>query len=439
MLPVIMKAKPLLRPAACLVLAGICVSAGAQEEPAAELESAGRAVLADPRLRNALRNARQDPAVEGFSENPEEAVREAARRFQAKVNGVDADQLKAAAAKMQSDGTLDAAVAKASEVIRKETAPAKPATQGPAPEPVPAIPQVSEAPANVPATRPAPAVAGGEPTPVAMPLEPGAPPAEPVTQAPAADAPAMVRATEALPSAVAAVTDSATLVREAGAPPAADVPPTTRNIPDTPTLSLDDIPEPVPLAKKYQPEANGAYPAPNRKHMEILAKESVMDNTKGLLIFTGNVFVDAPDYEMKCDKLEIHLADGVGMEGGGESDSSFKRAIASGGMVEIKRFAVDEKGRRKTQIALGRKADYNAITKEFVLSGGPPYIQDGDRFVKTNSEDAKIIMRGNGLYEITGSSNRVQISIPVDDEGPGKKKGAPGLPTGLEGAMDRIR
>lgn len=165
-----------------------------------------------------------------------------------------------------------------------------------------------------------------------------------------------------------------------------------------------------------------------------------MDNTKGLLVFTGDVFVDSPDYEMKCDRLEIHLADGVGQDGS-ESESSFKRAIASGGMVEIKRFAIDEDGKKKTQIALGRRADYNALTQEFVLSGGPPYIQDGDRFVRTTSEDAKIIMRGNGLYEITGTTNRSHIVIPVDNkENDGKKKkGGINATGGLENAFDRLR
>ena len=128
-----------------------------------------------------------------------------------------------------------------------------------------------------------------------------------------------------------------------------------------------------------------------------------------------------------------------GSQAAGQSDANFKRAIASGGMVEIKRVAKDEKGRPKTQIAIARIADYNATTKDIILSGGPPYIQDGDRFVKTNSEDSKIIMRGNGLYEITGSTNRVQIRIPIENkEGQGKKTEI-GLPGGLGGSLDRFR
>ena len=123
-----------------------------------------------------------------------------------------------------------------------------------------------------------------------------------------------------------------------------------------------------------------------------------------------------------------------------------KRAIASGGMVEIKRITVDEKGKKKTQIALGRLADYDAINGEFVLSGGPPYIQDGDRFVRTSSEDSKIIMRKNGLYEVTGSTNRVQISIPIEDKGEGggqkgKKKAKDDSPfgPGLGDALNGLR
>ena len=141
------------------------------------------------------------------------------------------------------------------------------------------------------------------------------------------------------------------------------------------------------------------------------------------------------------------MAKGVGMDGteAGESDSAFKRAVASGGMVEIKRIAPDEKGKPKTQIAIARIADYNAVTKDIILSGGPPYIQDGDSFVKTNSEDARIIMRGNGLYEITGSTNRSQIVIPVkregDDKG-GKKGGQKKDDSGINGfgnAFDGLR
>lgn len=415
----------------------------AQEDPAAQLEEKAKSVLADPRFRNALRTVKQDPeaALDSASKDPEEAVREATRLFQAKTDGIDLDQLKAAASKAQADGTVTRAMEQISEAIPKATAaidkvaPEEAADATEIQADLPAEPAPVAPVAEVPATRPPPGISGGAPTPVAMPIDP------------AAAIPADTPPEAAVPSAVAAADTprTATVVAAAKVDAIPGAAPTTPQIPDSPALVGDKVPDPVPLAKKFERNAGGAFPAADRNHMEILSKESVMDNARGVLLFTGNVLIDHPDFEIKCDKLEIQLAEGVGMDGGGEAGGeNFKRAIASGGMVEIKRITTDEKGKKKTQIAIARIADYNAITEDIVLSGGPPYIQDGDSFVKTNSEDAKIIMRGNGLYEITGSTNRSQIVIPIenkpgDGKGKGKGKGKGGGGTGLEGLTDRFR
>ncbi len=423
------------------------------------------------RLRNALRNVTPESgpaaAEEPARKDPEEAVREATRIFQNAAEGIDAEKLKESAAKiddgglldkakgaadqmkseglldevagkagpameqMKADGSLDEAAAKAEAVLRSaaEGVPSAAGGEAAARERAEEAPVI--VPSDVPATRPPPGVAGGVPTPVAMPLDPG-------ESAPAVE-PAPPAAAGALPSAVAVATGTATVVETGRARALPDAPPTTPSIPELPVLDLDEVPAPMPLERKYGHAGSrgGRVRAEERTHMEIRSKESVMDNAKGILTFTGDVFIDAPEYEMRCEKLVIYLADGVGMEGSGESDSSFKRAVATGGMVEIKRFAVDEKGNEKVQIALGRIADYNAVTNEFVLTGGPPYIQDGDKFVKTESEDAKVIMRGNGIYEIIGSTGRQHISIPVENDG--KKKGPNMMPSGLEGTMNRRR
>ena len=67
-------------------------------------------------------------------------------------------------------------------------------------------------------------------------------------------------------------------------------------------------------------------------------------------------------------------------QGGATEVGGMKRAVASGGMVEIKRTVIED-GKKKTQIALGRLVDYDAVAGDVVLSGGPPYIQDGDRIM----------------------------------------------------------
>lgn len=419
-----------------LLFLGLCCGLfplAAQESPAVQLEEAGRNVLSDPRLRNALRTVKQDPgaALETVKKDPDEAVREATRLFQANTDGVDADQLKAAAAKMKADGTLDQVKEKATALIEKETGKPiestveearkavsePPATRAPATgTPAPAAPEI-----EVPATRPAPGISGGNPTPVAMPLENGAPA---IPEA-AAEAPALARpAAGSLPSAVAAANGA--VVQETRVEPIIGASPTTPMIPDLPDLGSNDVPAPMPLEKKYDKTAAGAYPAGKREQMEIRARESLMDNSKGELTFIGDVELDSPDYEMKCDKLVIYLEQGAVPDGSAKT-GGMKRAVASGGMVEIKRTVIED-GKKKTQIALGRLVDYDAIAGDVVLSGGPPYIQDGDRIVKTNSEDSKIIMRKSGLYEITGSTDRISIRIPIENKGgaegeKGKKKG----------------
>lgn len=419
--------------------------AAAQDDSTKRLEDAGRSILSDPRLQGVIRNAKENPAealkTEGLS------VDDAVRDFQSRTSGIKAEDLKAAARKAQADGTIERALNKANEVLREQgpavaaeikakTNPgmpeAAPAATAPEPAAEDAAPSATEdspparivAEPAVPATRPAPGVAGGTPAPVAMPIE--------VPE----EAPAVARrAMEATPATIGS--EPGTVVGEGTAEPIVGSGPTAPMIPDSPLLRGDDFPAPKPLAKKYATGPGGVHAAPPKTHLEIKAREAVMDDTSGQLSFLHEVFLDGPDYQLRCDKLVIYIDKSASGE---DETGAMRRAVASGGMVEIKRVTVDDKGKPKTQIALGRHADYDAVSGEFVLSGGPPYMQDGDRFVKTTSQDSKIIMRKNGLYEITGSTNRINISIPIEDDKSkgGKKKDDP-LGGGLEGSFNRFR
>ena len=161
----------------------------------------------------------------------------------------------------------------------------------------------------------------------------------------------------------------------------------TRMFPDLPDLGTNEVPAPQPLEKRYDKTSVGAFPAGKREHMEIRARESLMDNPNGELTFVGDVELNSPDYMMKCDKLVIYLEQGAVAEGATEV-GGMKRAVASGGMVEIKRTVIED-GKKKTQIALGRLVDYDAVAGDVTLSGGAPYIQEVARFVTTNSGDTK--------------------------------------------------
>lgn len=388
-------------------------------------EKAG-SILADPRLRNMLRPIKEDPAaaIKDLQKNPDDLLREATRVFNENKGKIDTEKVtatvKRVAEKAESEGLVDKARESIAEVMDKPAMVAEEKPLVAVEKPLVAV--------EVPATRPPPGISGGAPAPVAMPIEA----ANTAENDLGASAPGIIA--KPVPD---------TVIGNSAMESIAGVAPTTPQIPNSPGLTPDEIPAPQPLTKTRTAGSGTAFPSANKKTMEILSEKCVMDDGKDILLFTGNVFIDHPDFEIKCEKLEITMAAGAGMEGGAksESTSNFKRAVASGGMVEIKRFALDEKGKPKTQIALSRVADYDAIKGEFVLSGGPPYIQDGDKFVKTNSEDAQIIMRKNGLYEILGSTNRSTIVIPIEQkEGKtGKSKDGPDFGGGLGDSFKGLR
>lgn len=425
-----MKISPLLILA--ILLAALRVTAPAQEAETEGAESAARSVLGDPRLQNVFRSVKNDPeaAAAAAQKDPDSLVRDAIGIFQDNKDKIDTSAIDTPENRARAQEVSTTAVAKAREMAGQDGPPEdKPARERPSKEEK-AVAKAADkekdkdkekakpkaTPAEVPATRPA---TGNVITPIAMPVEETPQPL----------------ATDAMPE---------TVVQDKEVKPIATAEPTEPVIPDTPQLREAEVPEPQALEPHYKTKQGGGYQSADKDHMAITSKESVMDNAKGLLIFTGNVFVDHPEFEIKCEKLEIFMAEGAMAEGGEKSsEAPFKRAIASGGMVEIKRTSPDG----KLQIALARRADYDAITKDIVLSGGPPYIQDGDRFVKTNSPDSQIIMRGTGQYEITGSDagakNRTQIVIPIKNKGKGKGKGKKGAdPIGIPGigdSLDRLR
>lgn len=264
--------------------------------------------------------------------------------------------------------------------------------------------------------------AAGKPAAIAVPMT-----AQPVASATATPAPAPA------PAAAAAPPSPGTPPAPAAAPAAASqLPPAAA---PSAALPADQIPEPQPLRPRFEKEKGTAD-----QTMEIQSDESVMDNNQRVVTFTGNVFVNHPEFKLTGDYLQIFLneesdLDAVGAAapqaasaGSEEEKPPFKRAIASGGMVEIEKIGADG----KTQIAKARKADYDAATGDIVLSGGPPTLQSGSSFVNPSSPDALIILRGSGQHEVKGGAGgRNTFSIPI-------KGGAKTTTTPLGGSLDTI-
>lgn len=374
-----------------ICLAGACYSSA---QDTSKAEEAGRAALDDPRFKNMLRSIEKDSdgSLSSISDDPEASVRNATELFLKNKDKLKVDD-DTISPEMKSDLERKAkgAVSAISQMIDKE----------------------KSSPGEVPATREAVIPATRSATVTAVPIA-----AVPVSPE---DAPAVQP--EPSPE---TVVQRNTVRPEPGA---SAIP---SQIPDSADLTPEQIPEPKPLEKKYDMTSKGSLrPKKNKQSaMEIFAKESVMDNESNLLIFTGNVVVNHPQYDMKCERLEITMAGGNMMPTGGESGgASFSRAVASGGTVEIR--SVGPEG--QTRLALARRADYDAVSEIITLTGGPPYLQDGDRFIETKANDAEIIMRINGRCEIKGS-DRSHIVIPV--EKPKKGEGM-GIDSALGNLSDR--
>ncbi len=243
------------------------------------------------------------------------------------------------------------------------------------------------------------------------------PMAQPTTAQPLIPDPVASTPRDATPAAPTA-TPTGQLLTQADPVPASTPPP---------IMTPADIPPPVPLQPRYQKEKGN-----DSQVMEIEADESVMDNEKRLITFTGHVIVTEPRFTLTSDKLEVWMHDDTNLDGssttGEENTDSdrppFKRAIATGGMVEIEKIGADG----KVQIAKARQADYDATTGDIILKGGPPTLQSGSGFVNPSSPDAIIVLRADGNHQIDGGTGRNKISIPLNKPAPASTGG--GLPTG---------
>lgn len=379
----------------------------AQDTSAGNLIEEGAKLLDDPQLKDMFRQIRENPEeaannaileIKANSNRADDAVREATKVFQDNQKEIE----EAAQAIQENRSSIEAT---ANSAVEEFSRMAQTAAET-------AVPAAAPTGSDAPATRPA----GSVGTPLAA--QPSSPDAA------------------ALPKPAATVVDQP-IFQNNHVTPIATAPTTSSRIPDSPFLNPRDLPEPAPLAPIYQVDDEGAFESNAKNEVIITAGDSEMDNNAGIITLTENVVINHPEFVLECDKLVVTLAEGAGGDAGGEGNSSsFKRAIATGGTVKIRRISPDG----NTQIAISRMAAYNGITKDIVLSGGPPYIQDGEKHVRCTEPDAQIVMTGDGKYKINGSDSRApsrhKISFPVEGEDGSKTIG---IGNSVSGSIDRLR
>lgn len=200
------------------------------------------------------------------------------------------------------------------------------------------------------------------------------------------------------------------------APPAPirNMQPTVPNIPDTPELFSGAAPAPQALGRRYpKPEkfrsplpqkgSSQSAPKPEKDTMVITSNESVMDRKNQELTFKGDVEVEMDGLNLTCDHMVVFL----------DKDNKMKKIVATGGTVQI--MKTGENG--QPQLAKARKAEYIAATKTATLSGGPPYLQNGDQYINTDTEDSIIELGGDGRYRVYApkSKGRNVIVVPISN------------------------
>lgn len=212
-------------------------------------------------------------------------------------------------------------------------------------------------------------------------------------------------------------------------PAAADTPPAPKPVPAPVPLAANsgNVPPPVPLRPRYDKSPSTAS---GGEVMEITANESVMDEKNNKATFKGDVVVHHPTFVMKSEYLEVFMNDKDSPQLGPDGkEPPFKKAIATGPMVVIEQSVV-ESGKQVVQIAKARQAEFDGITGDTILTGGPPFLQKGKQVIRPQSEKAKIVLKSDGEHRVEGR-NRVEFQIKG-----GKGGGTKGPSIG--GSLDSI-
>lgn len=139
---------------------------------------------------------------------------------------------------------------------------------------------------------------------------------------------------------------------------------------------------------------------------EIYADEAFFDSTKNMGIFSGQVKVADPRFNLQADKLTVFITKG--------QNQGLEKAVAEGN-VGLVRDRPDPNGGAPTR-AVGRadKAIYTAATGDIELSG-TPRVQEGLNMHVATSPDTVMIINQNSQLRTHGPS-RTEIRQQPKEE-----------------------
>jgi len=215
-------------------------------------------------------------------------------------------------------------------------------------------------------------------------------------------------------------------------------------------LKIDGFASGDPLGK--QPLSIGddapvkrAERAPSKKEKgptEITANKLDFDQRTNLAIFTGNVVVKDPEFDMTSDKLTAMLknrdkaaADKVAaapppadpppraMPEKPKSDSGLEKAIAEGHVIIIQ-DTVEADGTTSRNTGKSEKAVYDTVTGEITLSGSPEATKGSNKCIALQP-DTRLILTRDGKMRAEGPAKFIVQDSPSEKKPAVDKKSTP--------------
>jgi len=128
---------------------------------------------------------------------------------------------------------------------------------------------------------------------------------------------------------------------------------------------------------------------------EIYADQTVFDSAKSIGIFTGNVVVTDPRFNIQGDKLTIFISK--------KENESFEKAIVEGNVGVVRDRPSATGGPPEHMVGRADKAVYTAKDGRFELTGHPRVQQGLNTHVATSPETVMILNEA-GQLETRGPS-----------------------------------
>ena len=212
--------------------------------------------------------------------------------------------------------------------------------------------------------------------------------------------------------------------------------------------------KPAPLA----PATAAAKPKAGPKPAVIDAESSYIDSANSITVFEGSVSAKHPDFDLTCDKLEVHMPKtekkdrpGPAVASGSKLDPTktpppgetstpppaaetpgqaggIDKAIATGTKVVITQHAPDG----SSKIGTGRHVTYDGKTGDITLRG-MPQIQDGGNMIIATSAETVLVITAAGKIKTMGP-HQTKFEQAQQPNGKAKAKAkAPSNPVPVSG------